>query len=392
MCFISKIIFPIFTVIILFTCSCHPNLNDDSNKKSSQVSAKPKMRCVPQFPIQVGTNLSGWLSTSAKAQQTSKGRAEFMKESDIVWIAEQGFDHVRIPVDEAYMYDEQGMKIDSSWLLLHEMLAWVQKEDMRVIFDLHNIRAHNFDTEVQTLFTQDTSRTQFLELWDKLQNELRQYPTEFLAYEILNEPWAKDPEDWNDLFAEAYQNIRATEPDRVMILGSSNFSHVSSFPELKVPALDSNLLLSFHFYEPYIFTHYKTTWSDHTNYVGQSEYPGKAYYIDQAKKQVSEKNLNKIQSQIQYADRRVLDSLILIAITRADELKLPLHCGEFGVFKRGPSPKFRYNWYRDMVDILNAHGIPYANWDYKAQDEFGLRLEAGLPDRELIKILTGKTK
>jgi len=315
-----------------------------------------------------------------------------MEKSDISWLAEQGFDHVRIPVDESNLYNEHGIKMDSSWQLLHELLAWVQEEEMLAIFDLHNVRVHNFDTEVQTLFTQDTSRKQFLKLWNNLQQELRQYPTDFLAYEILNEPWAKDPEDWNELYAEVYHNIRKTEPQRVMILGSSNFSNVTAFPELKAPALDSNIILSFHFYEPYIFTHYKTTWSDHTNYVGQSEYPCNAYYIDQAEKQVSKKNLKKIKSQIQYADRNVLDSLMLIAIKRADELQLPLYCGEFGVFKRGPSPKFRYNWYRDMVDVLRTHGIPYANWDYKAQDEFGLRLEEGLPDRELIGIMTGRAE
>jgi len=348
------------------------------------------MRYAPQFPIKIGTNLSGWLSTSANAKQSSKGRAELMKKSDIKWIAERGFDHVRIPVDEASLYDEKGLKVDSNWILLHELLAWVQEEEMRAIFDLHNVRVHNFDTEVYTLFSREISRTEFIELWAKLQEELRRYPTNFLAYEILNEPRAKDPEDWNDLFAEIYQKVRATEPNRVMILGSSNFSKVTTFSDLKAPALDSNVILSFHFYQPYIFTHYKTTWSAHTNYVGQSEYPGKAYYIDQAKKQVSKKNLKKMQSQMQYADRQVLDSLILIAVKRANELQLPLYCGEFGVFRRGPSPKFRYNWYRDMVDILNSHGVPYANWDYKVQDEFGLRLEEGLPDWDLIKILTGK--
>ena len=385
----SRIFFFLFTFAIVLTFGCHQKIIGNQKKATAAIT-ESKMRCAPQFPIKIGTNLSGWLSTSAKNVYTSKERAEFMKKSDITWIAEQGFDHVRIPVDEANLYDENGTKLDSNWLLLHELLGWVKEEEMRAIFDLHNVRVHNFDTEVKTLFNQDTSQMQFLELWGKLQQELRQYPVNFLAYEILNEPWAKDPEDWNKLFAKVYQNIRKTEPQRVIILGSTNFSNVSAFPKLDVPARDSNIILTFHFYEPYIFTHYKTTWSVHTNYVGQSEYPGKSFYIAQAEKQVGKKTLRKMKTHIQYADRNVLDSLIRIATKRADELQLPLYCGEFGVFKRGPSPKFRYNWYRDMTDILRTHGIPYANWDYKAQDEFGLRLEEGLPDKELIGIMTGK--
>jgi len=385
----SRILFSLLTVAILSTYGCHQKMIDNQDNPSA-VTENGKMRCAPHFPIKVGTNLSGWLSTSGNNADTPKERAEFMNKSDIKWLADQGFDHVRIPVDEVNLYDENGMKRDSNWLLLRELLGWVQEEEMRAIFDLHNVRVHNFDTEIKTLFTQDSPRMQFLELWTKLQQELRQYPTDFLAYEILNEPVPKDPEDWNELFAEVYKNIRQTEPQRVIVLGATNYSNVSAFPELEVPARDSNIILTFHFYEPYIFTHYKTTWSAHTNYVGQSEYPGKTFYTDQAEKQVSKKNLRKMQSQIQYADRSVLDSLIRIATKRADELQLPLYCGEFGVFKRGPSPKFRYNWYRDVTDILRTHGIPFANWDYKAQDEFGLRLEEGLPDKELIEIMTGQ--
>jgi len=387
----SRIFISLFAMAILFTSGCNQKTTEKV-KKQSAVMAEIKMRCAPHFPIRVGTNLSGWLSTSEKNADTPKERAEFMKKSDISWIAEQGFDHVRIPVDEANIYDENGMKLDSNWLLLHELLGWVKEEEMHAIFDLHNVRVHNFDTEVKTLFNQDSSRKQFLELWNKLQQELQEYPTDFLAYEILNEPGAKDPNDWNELFAEVYRNIRKTEPERIMILGSTNFSNVTAFPKLNSPARDSNIILTFHFYQPYIFTHYKTTWSNHTNYVGQSEYPGKTFYTDQAEKQVSKGTLKNMKTHIQYADRNVLDSLIQIATKRADELQLPLYCGEFGVFKRGPSPKFRYNWYRDLTDILRTYGIPYANWDYKAQDEFGLRLEEGLPDYELIGIMTGKMK
>ena len=385
----SKIFLFLCTFAVLSVCGCHQRIAETQDKPSV-VTVKDKMRCAPQFPIKIGTNLSGWLSASAKNSDTSKERAEFMTKADIDWIAERGFDHVRIPVDGGNIYDAQGVKTDSNWVLLHELLGWVKDAKMRAVFDLHNVPVHNFDTGNKTLFTEDTSRMQFLETWSKLQQELRAYPTDFLAYEILNEPLAEDPKDWNELFAEVYRNIRKTEPQRVILLGSTDFSNVKAFPELEAPARDSNLLLTFHFYEPYIFTHYKTTWADHTNYVGQSEYPGKTFHIDQAEKQVGKKTLENMQTQIQYADRSVLDSLIRVAVKRADELQLPLYCGEFGVFKRGPSPKFRYNWYRDVTDVLRTHGIPYANWDYKAQDEFGLRLEGGLEDKELIGIMTGE--
>jgi len=51
--------------------------------------------------------------------------------------------------------------------------------------------------------------------------ELRQYPNEKLAYEILNEAVAKDSEDWNKVFNKVLAAIRTREPGRIIVLGSN---------------------------------------------------------------------------------------------------------------------------------------------------------------------------
>jgi len=49
--------------------------------------------------------------------------------------------------------------LDSNWVLLHKLLGWVKEAKMRAIFDMHIARVHNFDTEVNTLFSHEFSRT-----------------------------------------------------------------------------------------------------------------------------------------------------------------------------------------------------------------------------------------
>ena len=174
-------------------------------------------------------------------------------------------------------------------------------------------------------------------------------------------------------------------------MGSTQWSNVQAFPDLVPPEGATNLILTFHFYEPYIFTHYKAQWAKHKNYVGPSVYPGPVYDKEYAKRTVAKEAYQTIAAEMATADSADLAELIQIAVRRADELQLPLYCGEFGVFRRGPLPKHRFAWYHDVVQILRKNGIPYANWDYKARNEWGLRLENGVVDEELLSILlTGK--
>ena len=138
-------------------------------------------------------------------------RTEFMQESDIAWIAEQGFDHIRVPFSESNLYDEDGARVDSNWMLLHQMLGWIEDNNMRAVADLHVSRVHDIHDDDSALYRQDTALQHFTSVWQKLQTEFGQYSNDFLAYEILNEPVPADADDWNRVFAHVYREIRQTD-------------------------------------------------------------------------------------------------------------------------------------------------------------------------------------
>ena len=75
-------------------------------------SCKPSQKKIPDageaFVIEKGLNVSHWLS-----QTTIRGeeRAAYMSAKDFEKIAEMGFDHVRIPIDEEHMWDEEGLEL-----------------------------------------------------------------------------------------------------------------------------------------------------------------------------------------------------------------------------------------------------------------------------------------
>ena len=59
------------------------------------------------FTIQRGTNISHWLSQS---DRRGAERAGFFTQEDVRLIAQLGFDHIRLPIDEVQMWDDQGRK------------------------------------------------------------------------------------------------------------------------------------------------------------------------------------------------------------------------------------------------------------------------------------------
>ena len=325
------------------------------------------------FSIRRGTNIAHWLSQS---QRRGNERASFFTEKDIQFIKTAGFDHIRLPVDEQQLWDSSGKRYDDAFQLLDSSLTWANRANLRVILDLHILRSHHFNEAEKPLWTQPAAQAKFIQLWKDLAGAVRKWPNGMLAYEFMNEPVADDPEQWNVLLARVADSIRSWEPERVLVIGSNRWQSANTFDQLRVPANDKNILLSFHFYEPFHLTHYKASWTRLKDFNGQVQYPGQIVVS------------GTTADERRVYNRDTLEKMMAKPIRLADSLKLPLYCGEFGVIDGSPRDA-KLSWYKDLVAIFEKHNIAYANWNYKS-GSFGI-VDANIkPDTEAINILTGK--
>jgi endoglucanase len=208
-----------------------------------------------------------------------------------------------------------------------------------------------------------------------------------VAYEILNEAVADDPEDWNKVLNMVISAIRQKEPSRVIVVGSNRWQIPSTFPDLKVPPNDPNLILSFHFYTPMALTHHLAPWGPIAEYNGPVNYPG--LIVDTTGyQQLSASTVAAMRSYANgYFDQQILEQEMLPAIKIAGEMNLPLYCGEFGVYPTIPN-EIRLRWYRDICAIFQKNKIAYCHWCYKG--DFPIVDKKGHPDKNLVAILTGK--
>ena len=337
-----------------------------------------------QFVMRTGVNVSHWLSQSEKRGEERRG---YITEADLDTIASMGFDHVRIPVDEVQLWDSLGNKEAEAFGLLHNAIRWAFAANLRVIVDLHIIRAHYFNAESNKLWTDPAEQEKLANMWRQLSDELHQYPNDKLAYEILNEAVAKDPEDWNKVLDKVITAIRVKEPERKIVVGSNRWQSAETFPQLKFPENDTNLILSFHFYTPMALTHHTAFWTKTAEYKGPVNYPGQivdtAYYKD-----LSASTVKGMRDGANgYFTKEVLAEKMLPAIKVAKEHHLQLYCGEYGVYPHIPED-IMLRYYKDVCSIFNENGIAYCHWCYIG--DFPVVDANRTPNRKLVSVLTAK--
>jgi endoglucanase len=360
--------------------SCKQSPNDESMNPSG-------------FIISRGTNLSHWLSQDFGWAP----KYAYINENDLRFIDSIGYDHVRIPIDENELWDTLGNPNEVAFGYLTNCLDWCAKYNLRAIVDLHIVRAHHFNAANEglsnSLWTDSIAQNNFINLWVKLSERLQKYPNNMVAYEILNEAVAPDPEDWNKLLNKTIATIRKTEPGRVVVVGPNRWQTADNFKYLKIPENDRNIILSFHTYSPMALTHYKANWVPMKDYQGSVHYPGQIITEEDYKKYVDTTNLDIVNQAADSRDtfnmQRLLDAF-QPGIEYAKSKNLQLYCGEFGCLPT-VDRKDRLKFYTDMMTAFEKNHIAWCNWEYKG--DFGIyffdaeKKISLLPDFELIHIL-----
>jgi endoglucanase len=355
----------IVLLALMTGCSQFEHTSNNSETKDSICSpVNPS-----GFKIHRGVNVSHWLSQVAGWAVRDK----FFTREDVKLIKSFGFDHIRLPVDEEELWEEDGTVKQDALKYLTDCIDWCLAEDLRVIVDLHILRSHHFNARNNegrmTLWEDAAAQENFYQLWRNLSAYLNHYPNDMVAYEPMNEPAAPEHDQWNRLIRKAIKEIRALEPERVIIMGSNRWQQPFTFPFLDVPDGDPNIILSVHTYHPYFITHYRAPWSVARFYTGPVNYPGVCITQEDFDKYIDTENeglmarLEEENATGEY-NKEYMMEIVRPAAEKAKEYNLQLYCSEFGCLPN-VDREMRLRYYKDITDVFRAYGMAYAVWDYK---------------------------
>lgn len=336
---------------------------------------------------QTGVNLGGWIS---QFRYASKQHFDtFITEKDIEQIASWEMDHVRLPIDyivieeenQPFVYKEEG------FAYIDQCIGWCEKYSLNIILDLHRTPGYAFHSLNESrLFDDELLQKRFLSIWRTFAKRYRSYGRT-VVFELLNEIVEPNSDRWNNLSKKAVEAIREIDPDRIIMIGGNNYNSVKTLKELD-RIEDDNVVYTFHFYEPHIFTHQKASWEpvmndldyivaypsgneEHQKYLSKS-----AYFREKLE---SEEKMGK----------EFIRNYLRPALDFIKERNVPLYCGEYGVIDSAPKAS-NLRWHEDVCDLLIEYGIGRAVWTYKLMSFPMVNHDSEIIDECLIKIISKK--
>ncbi|MBN2342245.1 MAG: cellulase family glycosylhydrolase [Deltaproteobacteria bacterium] len=317
-----------------------------------------------------GLNFGGWLSQiDAIEEKDPTGfpgidahMEQFLGADDFTQVAKWGFNHVRLPVDYNYFFDEEANPIKSRFRYLDEALAAALANHLLVMLDLHKCPGHTFHDEskqVQLLFQGDKHIQLTVRVWQTLAERYGGFKN--VLFEVLNEPVAPTPQIWNKVKDRLCVAIRSFAPDIPIVVGSNMWNWPSTYPDF-TPVNDGNVVYCFHFYEPLLFTHQQAPWLPEPEFRREYDYPddyGNGV-VRQYDLRMSAGNWNKARFEKELAP----------VFAFRDKYDVPMICNEFGVYAGVPrEPQLR--WMSDFLAVLKENDIGFSYWNYKNLD-FGI--------------------
>jgi len=157
-------------------------------------------------------------------------RARYISREDILQIAQEGFNSVRVPINSRTLLEgESGYSWNREILsLLDRMIGWCREAGLYVILDLHGAPGGQTGTNIDDsendapeLFTREENQRQTVEIWRMLASRYRDEKI-IAGYDLLNEPLPDSFARYNSLVMPLYRRIiaaiREVDPHHMIIL------------------------------------------------------------------------------------------------------------------------------------------------------------------------------
>lgn len=316
-------------------------------------------------PFSKGVNLTSWFQASNVRQiQFTKYTLE-----DFEKIKSLGCDVIRLPINLHFMTSGAPYyTIDPLfYTFLDQVVGWAEELEIHLILDNHTFNpAENTDPDVGDILEK---------VWAQMADHYKSRST-YLYYEILNEPHGINDQLWNSIQQDVVAIIREIDQTHTIIVGPANWNSYYNLDEMPVYA-DDNLLYTFHFYDPFLFTHQGASWTDPSmEPLAGVPFPYAADRMPTLPTSLNgtwiENSFNNYQNEGTIAR---VQQLLDIAEQFGASRNVPMFCGEFGVFIPNSDPADRIFWYETVRQYLEEKQIAWTSWDYHGS--FGLFEEGG---------------
>ncbi len=278
-----------------------------------------------------------------------------LKSTDLALLKQLGFKSIRLPVAFAF-FESEHIPIEQIFTHIDNIVKQCDLYGFKLVICYHsgNFSENNYLTETPKI----------IDLWLKLTKRYIKKSHDNLFFEVYNEPVHINPQIWKDAAYNIVGAIRKMVKNRTLIVGASNYNSIYELSRF-VRLADENIIYTFHFYEPFFFTHQGAEWIGEQVATVGVPFPYNAEYFPvlnpKAKNTDGEKNYNKYP--IDGNEQSVQDKLRIVK-NWSDKFYVPLLCGEYGVYNKYADLNSRCRYIKSVRDALKSLNIPGMMWDY----------------------------
>jgi hypothetical protein len=303
-----------------------------------------------------------------------------------------GFEFVRFAVDPGPFLQFQGARRDRVDRILIDRVNLILSSGLAVVVDFHPSDMHP-DYTAQQLTTAATSPLfqSYLRLVERTAKLLGGLHSNKIAFELMNEPPLPQA-DWEPMLEAAYAAARRGSRNLPLVLEGGREASAPALMEMNTTSFsaDPKVVYSFHYYEPYQFTHQGASWNP-ARYLADVPYPARARPLDDSlaatatliagtdlptgKKafayQDAQARLESYRAS-DFDDRTISADFARIA-RWANSRGIPadrILLGEFGANQTasqlsGTGAAERAQWFHDVSRAAETNGFGWAAWAYR---------------------------
>jgi len=275
--------------------------------------------------------------------------------ADFKFLKKLGFNSIRLPVAFEY-YAAKGIPITQVLKCVGRVLGYCKQNGLKLVIDYHygKLNDGNYIKETQVI----------IKTWHVLTKRYLNVPSDQLFFEIYNEPPPMNPQLWKDAAFNIVNAIRKIDRKRTLLVGASNYNSIYELSRM-VRLADENIIYTYHFYEPFLFTHQGAAWvGDQVATTGVPfPYNVEKFPVVNPKAKGTWGQTNYNQYKDDGNEQSVKDKLQIVK-NWSGTYYVPVLCSEYGVYNQFADTESRCRYIKAVRLALRQLNMPGMLWEY----------------------------
>lgn len=284
------------------------------------------------------------------------------RKNDLLVMKQMGIKTLRLPVWFTGWYSTSSTNptvlTPQYFTAVDSFIRWTNDLDMNIIIDYHlgELNRQNLSTET----------VRIANIWKKIATRYAASNPNRVFFEIYNEPYDLTSAEWKNAANSIVASIRTVAPTHTLIVGGTQYNDIKYLDSLGT-LRDTNIIYTFHFYEPFIFTHQGATWVDNGLPVATTGIPFPYNSATMPPMNPLAKNTWG-ESSYQYYNLNgtveAINNQLRVAYQWQTAKQRPVYCGEFGSDALYADVASRCLLLKTIRQTLEVWKIPFAWWDW----------------------------